>query len=142
MRRWTPPYTLNGFLALEEHIASSGAQQWLTFEEKFEEGFQDEQHIPRRGNIVGGFKTIPRRALLATRSADNQVRVEEVHGCMGISLFVFEEYRRKGFALKMVEESTKVVQAYSAAQNQEARFFGFFSYVGKVFSCEAKVLLR
>ena len=139
-RRWTPPYTLNGFLALEQQIASCGAKQWISFKDRSEKP-QDEQHFSQR-DIIGAFKTVPRRVLLATRSADNQVRVEEIHCNLMSSLFVFEEFRRKGFAQRMMQEMKTVIQAQHLAQNENLRFIYLYSNVGKVPSYEAKMVLH
>lgn len=139
-RRWMPPYTLSGFIALEQQIASCGAKQWISFEDGLDK-LQDKQHLAER-NIVGSFKTASRRALLATRSTDNQVRIEEIQCKLMSSLFVFEEFRRKGFAQKMMRDMKTVIQAPNAAQNEDLRFLYFYSIVGKVLSCKAKIVLQ
>ena len=139
-RRWMPPYTLNGFIALEQQIAACGAKQWISFEDRLDQ-LQDEQHFAQK-NIIGAFKTASRRVLLATRSAENQVRVEEIHCKLLSSVFVFEEFRRKGFARKMMQDVKTVIQAQNVAQNEDLRFLYFYSIVGKVLSCEAKLVLQ
>ena len=129
-QQWRGSLSLAAYLRREEHLASQpltrngGVTYWVLVDSNVEAS------APRR--ILASCESYRKRALVATKTQDGKVQVEEVisHG-IG-SVFCNPEYRGSGYAGRMMIELGKNLEEWQQGKEKKSKFTVLYSDIGKV----------
>ncbi|POR30961.1 Lysine acetyltransferase, partial [Tolypocladium paradoxum] len=126
---WGPSYTLQAYLDREQRLLTvplardGGMAQWIL----------TDGAVPPAGRpVLSSCETLRKRALV--RGGDGRVRDVWAHGVA--SVFTYPEFRRRGYANKMLALFGERLAKQEADKTGEAAFSVLFSDIGKTFYAE------
>lgn len=121
---WGPSYTLQAYLDREEHLLTvplardGGISQWILTDSAAPEAERP---------VLSSCETLRKRALV--RGRDGRVRDVWAHGVA--SVFTYPEFRRQGYANRMLELFGERLAQQEADRAGSAAFSVLFSDIGK-----------
>ena len=128
-KSWSGPLAQEAYLRRERHLASqeaalNGAHSgWILVDKS------DTKH-PR--TILAACESIKKRAFVARRGGERAVE-EVVVFAIG-SVFCREEYRGRGYAVRMMAELQERLETWQQKAGQKTTFTVLFSDIGKVWT--------
>ena len=123
---WAGPLSAEAYLRREEHLYATGLSQngglssWMLVD-------KNDQKSPR--TILAACESFRKRALVASRTA----REVKDSWAFGIgSVYCREEYRGKGYAVRMMAELRKKLEYWQQKRGLRTDFSVLYSDIGKV----------
>ena len=126
---WAGRLSPEAYLRREEHLATQAftRQGGITFWV-----LVDGRQQPDHRHVLASCETLRKRALIARALPDGAGDVEEIvsHGIA--SVFCNPEYRRKGYAQRMMQELGQKLNTWQQPDGRKNSFTVLYSDIGKV----------